>query len=465
MLALLSALLAWQLLVPPVVGLADNGDFYRLWSWFGITAPTDDPGQRYFRYLIREWRIDPAAAKPSGFVSADLIFVAASVALNGLIAEPGIYDLRTLGAVRALMLLFVAYLLMRVARHGGVAMQAAAAVALLIVVGDIGYVAYFNSGYTEPASLLFSLLAITLFLRLVVGEGRRTVNVIAFTASCVLLIWSKPQNVLLAIPLAFLAWRAVVSTEYRASHIVAGACAVVIVVSAALYRSFPPPLWYTQQIRHIAVFNSILLESRDPAADLREFGVDPRWSVLQGRFPWNELSVRSAAALQSEFHDRVDNLAIARFFLRHPDRALALLKRAAYEANAVRGGSGQYEASTGRPPFSRATGFAVRSDMVKRLLPIRFRWLVLAFCVMVAVTAYAWRTARTRRERLLCEGVLVLALAAAIQYVVVALLQGPVAVSKGMLLFAFLFDVLIVSAIAIAMELAFRARRARASSS
>jgi hypothetical protein len=445
---LLAALLVWQLLIPPVVGLADTFDFDRLWRWFGISAPVVDPEQRYFRYLIREWRIDAAAAEPSGFVSADLIFVAISVALNALLSEPGVYDLRVLGAVRAAVMLAGAYLLMRVSRHGGTAMQATAAVALLVVAADVGYIAYFNSGFTESGSLLFGLLAIALYIRLAVDEGARTVNIVAFVACCVLLVWSKPQNVLLAVPLALLAWRAIAAGARR-SHIVAAACALVIVAGAALYRTFPPPLWYAQQIRHIAVFNSLLLESDDPAADLQELGVDPRWAVLRGRFPWDELSVKHGPELQSEFHDRVRNRTIAAYYLRHPRRAVALLKRSAYEANAVRVGVGQFEVSTGRPPFSHATWFALRSDLVKSFGAVRFRWLVALLCIAVAITAFAWRTARSSAERLLAEGVLVLALAAILQYVVVALLQGPLAVSKGMLLFAFLFDAMIVGVIAI----------------
>ena len=347
------------------------------------------------------------------------------------------------------MLLVGAYLLMRVSRHGGAAMQATAAVALLAVVADVGYIAYFNSGFTESGSLLFGLLAIALYIRLALDEGARTVNIVAFVACCVLLVWSKPQNVLLAVPLALLAWRAIAATGSRSSHIVAAVCAIVIVAGAALYRTFPPPLWYAQQIRHIAVFNSLLLESNDPAADLQQLGVDPRWAVLRGQFPWDELSVRHGPELQGEFHDRVSNRTIAAYYLRHPGRAVALLKRSAYEANAVRVGVGQFEASTGRPPFSHATWFALRSDLVKSFGAVRFRWLVALLCIAVAITAFAWRTARSRAERLLAEGVLVLALAAIIQYVVVALLQGPVAVSKGMLLFAFLFDAMIVGVIAI----------------
>ena len=448
-LALVAALLAWQLFVPPIVGLADQGDFDRLWRWFGISAPSDDPEQRYLRYLIREWRIDPAAAVSSGFVSADLLFVAASIPLNALLSERGVYDIRALGAVRAAMLLLCAFLLMRVARRGGSPIQAITAFALLFVVADVGYIAYFNSGFTEPGSLLFGLLVIAMFARLVVGEGRRAINVTAFVVSCALLVWSKPQNVLLALPLAILAWRAIASTESRRVQAVAAVCALTILVAAVLYSAFPPPLWYTQQIRHIAVFNSLLLESDDVAADLRELGVDPRWAVLVRRFPWDELSLLHADALESEFHARVDNSSIAAFYLSHPLHAVALLKRSAFEALSVRVGLGEFEAASGRPPFSKARWFALRSDFVNLFAPHRFRWIAAIFGLAVAIAGIAWRAARTRSERRLAEGVLMLALAALIQYAVVALLQGPVAVVKGMFLFAFFYDAMIVGTLAL----------------
>ena len=56
---------------------------------------------------------------------------------------------------------------------------------------------------------------------------------------------------------------------------------------------------------------------------------------------------------------------------------------------------------------------------------------------------------------------MVVAIAAVIQYVVVALLQGPVAVSKGMFLFAFLFDVMVVGAFAIVVQHLRTTRRLR----
>lgn len=182
------------------------------------------------------------------------------------------------------------------AGRGGTEVRLVVALALVLVVADARYIAYFNSGYTEPGSLLFGLLTIDLFARLAVGEGDRVPNLLAFVASSALLIWSKPQNVILAVPLAFLAVRLAILDSSMRWRVATAASAAVLVVSAVAYRAVPPPLWYKQHIRHIAVFNSLLPTSPDPAADLRELGVEPALATLSGRFPWNEDAVRRGRA-------------------------------------------------------------------------------------------------------------------------------------------------------------------------
>jgi hypothetical protein len=52
-----------------------------------------------------------------------------------------------------------------------------------------------------------------------------------------------------------------------------------------------------------------------------------------------------------------------------------------------------------------------------------------------------------------------LALASALQYITVAVLQGPKYVAKGMLLFAFLYDMTMVAAVALVTHRWVQARR------
>ena len=445
----LFALLAFQLLLPPAMGLADQGDFSRLWQWFGIEAPVESNVPRHFQYLILEWRIDPSKATAGPFLASDLLFVAASVPLNALIAEPGTYDMRALAAVRIAFAAFAAWLLLTAAARGGRSMLAIAAFALLVMFADGAYVAYFNSAYTEPGSLLFGLLAVACFARLASDVGHRRLNLAGFVVASALLLWSKPQNVVLVAPLAFLAWRAAAAGDTRLWRTACIAASVAIVAIGLAYRSLPPPIWYKQQIRHIAVFNSLLLESPDAAADLREIGADASLASLVGKFPWSPESIRREGELKAGFHDRVGDGDIARFYLRHPQRMLPLAKSAAAQSLDVRVGLGHFEADAGRGPYARPAPYVPRSEFIERYGPTRFRWVVGLLLCAVVVAAASWRTARTSTQRLFAEAIVAVAAGAVLQYLLVAVLQGPTGIAKGMLMFAFLYDTAIVGAVAL----------------
>lgn len=168
-----------------------------------------------------------------------------------------------------------------------------------------------------------------------------------------------------------------------------------------------------------------------------------------------------AGELQSGFHERIDDGTIAAFDLRHPDRVLPLLKLSASQSLSVHLGVGHFEAASGLPAYAPATGFSPRSDFVKRFGPHRFRWIVALLGLAVFVALVGWWTARTIGQRLTAEGILMLALAAALQYVTVAVLQGPQGVAKGMLLFAFLYDATMVAAVALVVHRWAESRRGR----
>ena len=43
-----AVLLSLQLLLPPIIGLANNGDFERVMGPVGLQCRTEDPAEKYF---------------------------------------------------------------------------------------------------------------------------------------------------------------------------------------------------------------------------------------------------------------------------------------------------------------------------------------------------------------------------------------------------------------------------------
>jgi hypothetical protein len=85
--AVIAAAVGWQLMVPPVIGIADNGDFPRIMSRFDIGYLTDKYKERYFAYFLDKYRIDKRDHWESKFVSSQTPLVAFAVQINRLITR------------------------------------------------------------------------------------------------------------------------------------------------------------------------------------------------------------------------------------------------------------------------------------------------------------------------------------------------------------------------------------------
>ena len=113
---------------------------------------------------------------------------ALALLVNPLFAAPGHFDIRALGLARAAAYLgAMAVLLSALAPRGRAASVAAAAV-LALVFCDVGYVAYFNSGYTEASSFVFGMLAAGFFLRLTLAPRASPIDLAGFTVAAMLLM-------------------------------------------------------------------------------------------------------------------------------------------------------------------------------------------------------------------------------------------------------------------------------------
>jgi hypothetical protein len=49
----------YQLFVPPIVGLADNGDFSRVSEPLGIFPPPEIGNAAFFAWIVPQYRFDP----------------------------------------------------------------------------------------------------------------------------------------------------------------------------------------------------------------------------------------------------------------------------------------------------------------------------------------------------------------------------------------------------------------------
>ena len=81
-LAVAAAILVFQILVPPAIGLADNGDFAKITRKCGLYPPVDDLSVSAFRYIHLHYNLRPGSQSDTGFRSSEALPIRAALWLN-----------------------------------------------------------------------------------------------------------------------------------------------------------------------------------------------------------------------------------------------------------------------------------------------------------------------------------------------------------------------------------------------
>jgi len=190
--------ISWQLMLRPVVGLANNGDFGKVLGSFGLGAPREHE----FRFADTKYDFDSRYFYKNGFFSSEFILVVPALALSAMLSRSGRFDLRHMGLIHGALFLLAIILFVRLLADLRRGAQYGLGLAVLFVFGDVAYVSYLNSFYMDVAAYLFMLLATVLYLRAL--RWRRRLDWVLLLISCLLLVTSKPQHAVLGFPLAML---------------------------------------------------------------------------------------------------------------------------------------------------------------------------------------------------------------------------------------------------------------------
>ena len=435
--ACLAALLIFQLMIPPVLGLADQGDFARVVGRFGYgPLVSQELSNRLYYFVNRIYVPEPNFRFPNWeFFTSEYLCTAAAVAF----AHGGPLDIRVVGAINLAVLLGAVWLLVwgafrLLSRSGRIAL----AIITLLILGDTAYAVYLNSFYTETATLLYLVLAIAIWLHAMAGSRSAWV-VAAFGVAMILFVTAKPQNAIVGVlfGIAF-------ALHGEARRLARIAVLAGIAGAAVWVHATTPPI-----LRLIAAYNEVFMGmlpvSTDPQGDLRWFGLRPELSEYSGT---GGLGVKTAMHLpgfQEEFGRRVTQPKLALFYLTHPGRAWARIGAVLpvslslrpefcgnYEKAVVLARYGEHSRENGNGALARSHFFSLWSGFRERCPGWFAGWALL----VLLVTGF-------RNIRKLYG---VVALSAIVSFLIAILADGWDNV-KHLFLFNLLLDTCVVSAL------------------
>jgi len=448
------ALAVGLIMIPPVIGLADSGDFGRVLGVSGLRVlhPDQSYEELYFNYAHQYFGYGGYTL--GGYVSTHVVFVAIAGWIGRLL-DGDVFDIRVLGACYAAAYIWAVVLFVRHSPKmksptSTLIMALSLAAALVFVFGDIGYAAYFQSFFGEPYALIAMLLMVASAFALASSNEPAGRMFALFVAAALAVATSKIQNAPLGLVFALLAWRMIgLRGDPRWRRQVWTGAAILLVGSILMIVAAPDRLKHVNLYQ--SIFFGVLKDTPHLERDMEELGIASKYAVLAGTnyFQKDTAIPQNDPILHREVLQRLSHKDIALYYLKHPSRFMQKLDRAAENAVYIRPYYlGNYDASAGKPPGAISHTFSGWSDFKVAAMPRSAAGYFLVFIAYFLALAAVWRKNRSGKWRIAVETMVVVALAGAFSCVVPLIGDGEADLGKHLFMFNVCFDMMVVSVIA-----------------
>jgi hypothetical protein len=424
-----AGLIGWQLFIPPVTGLANNGDFHKVLGAFSLASLVDDE----YRFASQKFTFSPAHYVAFGFYSTEQVLAVMAIGINRLFSNDGRFDIRFIGFVHGALYVLALWLVLPLLRYGSFWRRLTCVALIVFLFCDAFYVIQLNSFYMDTAAIVFFFLTAVLLARWL-AWGRRA-DLTGFLICAALMIASKAQHA----PIGFV-FAALLAMGPAAGlpriPIAARAYLSIALVALSLLSLKATPWFYTADPIFSTVFYSILPHSKDPAAELRSLGLDESMVKYIGKFAYSEGSPTSDRDWDRDFLSKVSYGKLGWYLAQHPALTYNLLIEGLGVAGRQRPAMGNFDRSTGRPEFSETQAFATWSTLKRKMFEQHGgRYLTYVTLLGMALGAW-WIRARAPAARAAC------ALAAImLGEMFVSILADPLDQVRHSLVFAALTDV------------------------
>jgi len=335
-----AACVAFQTLLPGFTGIANNGDFGKVYGWLCL-APRGP--ETNFAFVQSEYVWSARNYWNSPYHSSESLLAWLATRLAGATREGAIFDIRWLGGLHALLCLAALAVLLWTLRG-----RIAPALLPVLIFTDVCYTAYFNSIYMDAASLCGLLLMVAGAVALITRE-RKNVALAIFTLAALLFATSKAQHAMWAIlPAAFLFSR----------RGVARFCALAILIAGGLIVTTTD-----ESYRGQALFNVIFYRLAPADADLPTLGVQPSEFRYRGMHAYMPEAPASDRVWTEAFARRTGFPRLLAWYVRHPGATLNFMWDTLKEGTMRSDSYSNFRQSQGHPPGARTNRFALWSNL------------------------------------------------------------------------------------------------------
>jgi hypothetical protein len=397
-------LLVVQLFVPPLIGLANNGDFGKIMGRLHLVTDTN----KNLIFFVSKYQ-HTQGGWDSQIPMSELLPARVAVAFARLWQKNQDFDIRFLAALHCCLFLiaFCGFLLLLWRFPLWVRLMLGGLTVWIFT--DVAYSAYFNSFFGDTIAFLSGLLIIVLSLHIVKKEEAPWYLWLAFSGAALLFITSKSQHALGGIVLTLFPFWGLLRSRSKIRRL-SGTILCIVLLIAMVSEIRATPSWYKSQALFDVVFINIPKTSIDHERELQELNLPADYATYFGA---NVFLLDRNWVLR--LYRRLPYTKVAEFYLRHPLPTLSImwgdLKTSATCLRPLP--LANYRQEDGFPPGTLAHHSCSWSDM--RGFMFRVWPSHIVFWYWLVILGAIWTIARPRglfakRVAAICLGVCVIAL-------------------------------------------------------
>lgn len=317
---LLSSYLIYTLVLTPVIGKADNGDFGRMYNSLGIGPLGNSYHEIYTGYFQQTWKI----SSPGFFIPwcNDWVFGCWLLKIPSLFALMfGVkyFDIRAVGIFYSLIFLLGVYLILKYSKINSLG-KLFGGIFILIFFTDSSYISYFNSFFGEATTISFLFLFIGSILNLIDKDNPKKLDLLFLFFASFGFLTSKTQQLPLLI---FMILIYIALYKFYPTYRKLILSSSLIVITMCIITFFSIGTYTNRNNIYQAVFTGVLKGSETPKEDLIDLGLDPKFAPLanSGFYDKGLAFDPLGDEMMKDFYPNIGLSKILKFYAKHPNRA------------------------------------------------------------------------------------------------------------------------------------------------
>ncbi|MGL4849530.1 MAG: hypothetical protein ACRC28_11535 [Clostridium sp.] len=360
---ILAALIGVNILfIKPIVGMANNGDYFRIISSNNLYYLRDTKNQEplYFKYFQPKYGVsDLYNTNQKMIVSTQSLLIKPAMLLDKLITgNDKTFDLRYLAIILLGFQLLATYFIMKVfcSYLKSPLSKAIISFLYLFVFMDVGYIAYFNSFFGEGVNIPFFLLSVGFLLYIIRFNKVKWYNILIFSIVSIIFFGAKQQLAPVGVLLAILLFRVMYYKRSMEIKVVSITCAIILTFAGIyFYSAIKGDFQYIN--KYHALNRGILLNEKNPDEILKSMGISTQYSLLENTIyfsPVTQINLNDKKLIK-EYYDKIGVGNIIKFYALHPNIMIKMMDLGFREGYDIRPNElGNYTVASGKPPVAKS---------------------------------------------------------------------------------------------------------------